>query len=210
MKTFRPLDHRALSPILRMGGGEAMIDSSRRDSGVLVEEQENNRQYMEQEEGEEQDQYNESIVVPTFNFQSLNLVQKSGGGLASGALRGSTSSGGLSSSRTSGISHSRSRMRSRSSAESLELTQLDQLMDTIQGGGGGVGHVTGHGSYVGDHGHISGKHGHLSVEQHISSGDHHRQVMGGEGGHVVRGQQPYCSGKDNQTYVQCNRRILPV
>ena len=133
MRTFRPIGGTtSLSPLSGMlrTPREAMIDQSRRDSGILFDnddQEQNSNKNMhiheldEAEREEEQDTYHESIVVPKFNFQSLSLVSKPG------ALSGS-----LSHSRTSGLSGSRGRTRrSRSSVDSLELEHLDQLIESM-------------------------------------------------------------------------------
>ena len=149
MKTFRPLGgglagSTSLPPLSAMlrtphrsGTGDAMLDQSRRDSGILFDNEDQEQPTPqghsrghhhhhlhgtldEVEREEEADTYHESIVVPKFNFQSLSLVSKPAG------------SGSLSHSRTSGLSGSRGRTRrSRSSVDSLELEHLDQLIESM-------------------------------------------------------------------------------
>ena len=152
MKTFRPAGTggggtTSLQSPLSSGAlrtprdAAAALDQSRRDSGVLFEQDEaeavNTRSYGAGgggggagQEGEclerdddEHDSYHESIVVPKFNFQSLSLVNKSG----------LNQSSGLSHSRSSGLSGGgRGRTRkSRSSMDSLEFEHLDQLLESM-------------------------------------------------------------------------------
>ena len=146
MKTFRPLGGgtTSLSPlsgVLRTPRDAAALDQSRRDSGVLFEQDELQDQATSSaraydaakdaagacldRDDDEQDSYHESIVVPKFNFQSLSLVNKPGLQLQSG-------SSGLSHSRSSGLSANHSRTRkSRSSMDSLEFEHLDQLLESM-------------------------------------------------------------------------------
>ena len=153
MKTFRPAGAgggtTSLQSPLSSGAlrtprdAAAALDQSRRDSGVLFEQDEaepvNTRPYGGAggggggagQEGEclerdddEHDSYHESIVVPKFNFQSLSLVNKSGLNMQSSGLSHSRSSG------LSGGGRGRTR-KSRSSMDSLEFEHLDQLLESM-------------------------------------------------------------------------------
>ena len=154
MKTFRPAGAgggtTSLQSPLSSGAlrtprdAAAALDQSRRDSGVLFEQDEaeavNTRSYggagggggggagpegecLERDD-DEHDSYHESIVVPKFNFQSLSLVNKSGLNMQSSGLSHSRSSG------LSGGGRGRTR-KSRSSMDSLEFEHLDQLLESM-------------------------------------------------------------------------------
>ena len=152
MKTFRPVFtgngpahvsstnlHSPLSAKVRTAREHSLVDQSRRDSGVLFEndDTEQNSNKASSSSGchddvthdpfddTEEAPYHDSIVAPKFHFQSLNLVaNKSYAPAQHTSVTSSTRPGAplAARPRTS---------KSRSSVDSVEFAHLDQLIESM-------------------------------------------------------------------------------